>query len=218
MRNARLVQVAVLSFGILISACDDKKTDGTAAVPSSEVTGNDAGAAAAAALSSDDKSFITDATQGGLFEIALANVAQKSATTPDAKAFAGMMLSDHSKINDQIAVLATKKGMTVPAQLDSSKKSKVDDYSKMNGVALDKKYASDMVEDHEDDVKAFQKASSGLSDPDLKAFAASTLPTLQHHLDMAKAMDAKVNGDGGGAMMMPMDGGHGMMGHPGMRH
>lgn len=216
MRNARVVQVAALSFAILISGCDDKKTDGTAAIPSSEVTGSDASSAAAAALSGDDKAFITDATQGGLLEIALANVAQTNGSTPDAKAFAVTMVSDHAKINDQLSVLAGKKGMTVPAQLDSSKKSKVDDFSKLSGAALDKKYARDMVEDHEDDVKDFQKASTSLSDPDLKAFAASTLPTLQHHLDMAKAMDAKVNGDGGA--MMPMDGGHPMMGHPGMHH
>ena len=219
MRNAGWIQIAALSFGVLVSACDDKKTDGTAAVPSSEVTGNDAcAAAAAAALSSDDKSFFTNATQGGMLEIALAQVAQKNGSTPDIKAFAAMMLSDHGKSNDQLSGLAGKKGMIVPAQLDSDKKSKVDDMSKLNGVAFDKKYASDMVEDHEGDVKDFQKASTGLSDPDLKAFAMSTLPTLQHHLEMAKEMDAHLNGDGG-AMMMSTDGGRGsMMGHPMMHH
>jgi len=50
----------------------------------------------------------------------------------------------------------------------------------------------DMVEDHEKDVKEFEKASKSAQDPDLKAWAAKTLPTLQGHLKMAKDTDKKV--------------------------
>ena len=49
-----------------------------------------------------------------------------------------------------------------------------------------------MVEDHEKDVKEFENASKNATDPDLKAWAGKTLPTLQHHLEMAKATNAKV--------------------------
>ena len=53
------------------------------------------------------------------------------------------------------------------------------------GGNVDKKYIHEMVEDHEDTVKLFEKASKS-EDADVAAFAQKTLPTLQHHLQMAK--------------------------------
>ena len=51
---------------------------------------------------------------------------------------------------------------------------------------------SGMVKDHEEDVKDFQTQANGGSDPDIKAFAAKTLPTLQGHLKMARDVAKKV--------------------------
>jgi putative membrane protein len=53
-----------------------------------------------------------------------------------------------------------------------------------------------MVSDHETDVKNFQRMADNGSDPEIKAFAAKTLPTLQKHLDAIKAIQAKMNGGG----------------------
>ncbi|ATD61375.1 MAG: DUF4142 domain-containing protein [Janthinobacterium svalbardensis] len=39
-------------------------------------------------------------------------------------------------------------------------------------------------------MKLFTDASQKASDPDIKAFATKTLPALQHHLDMANALQA----------------------------
>jgi putative membrane protein len=51
---------------------------------------------------------------------------------------------------------------------------------------------SDMVRDHEKAVKEFERESTSGKDPDLKAFAAKTLPTLQDHLKMAKETQSKL--------------------------
>jgi putative membrane protein len=40
-----------------------------------------------------------------------------------------------------------------------------------------------MLEDHKKDVAEFRKESQSASDPDVKEFAAKTLPTLEKHLD-----------------------------------
>ena len=40
-----------------------------------------------------------------------------------------------------------------------------------------------MIEDHKNDIKEFEDATKNLTDPDLKAFAVKTLPTLKMHLD-----------------------------------
>ena len=49
-------------------------------------------------------------------------------------------------------------------------------------------YSKLMLNDHNKDVSAFEKESTKGADSDLKAFATRTLPTLQEHLKMAKAL------------------------------
>jgi putative membrane protein len=45
-----------------------------------------------------------------------------------------------------------------------------------------------MLSDHRKDVSEFEKQSTKGTDPDLKAFATKTLPTLREHLQMAESL------------------------------
>jgi putative membrane protein len=49
-----------------------------------------------------------------------------------------------------------------------------------------------MVDDHKGDVAAFEKASEGSQDPDVKHFATKTLPTLQSHLTEIEKMNSNM--------------------------
>ena len=60
--------------------------------------------------------------------------------------------------------------------------------SAMSGAEFDRAYMNMMVSDHNKDVAEFEKESTKGGDPDLKAFAAKTLPTLKEHQQMAKAL------------------------------
>ncbi len=60
--------------------------------------------------------------------------------------------------------------------------------AKKSGKAFDKAYVNQMVDDHKKAVKLFEDASQNCKDPDLKAFAAKTLPTLKMHLDSINAI------------------------------
>jgi len=53
------------------------------------------------------------------------------------------------------------------------------------------------LSDHNKDVSEFEKQSTRGSDPDLKAFATKTLPTLQEHLQMARALPGNERGNTG---------------------
>ena len=56
-----------------------------------------------------------------------------------------------------------------------------------------------MVEDHEHDVAKFRTESQSAQDPDIKSFAAKTLPTLEYHLEMAKEVSARTGSATSGA-------------------
>jgi len=90
--------------------------------------------------------------------------------------------------------LASSKGMTLPTALDEKQQQEVTKLSAMSGAEFDRAYSKMMLKDHEKDVKEFERESTSGKDPDLKAFAGKTLPTLQEHLKMARDTHSKLSG------------------------
>jgi putative membrane protein len=66
--------------------------------------------------------------------------------------------------------------------------------ARLKGADFDKAYSKKMLSDHQKDVAAFEKQSTGGSDAEVKAFAAKALPTLQEHLTLAKALNGTDTG------------------------
>ena len=144
-----------------------------------------------ATLSTKDKNFIMEAGIGGMEEVELGRLATQKGSSDAVKQFGQKMVDDHSKANDELTQLAKSKGINVPAELDAKHKADVEKFSKLSGAAFDKAYSKAMLDDHNKDVAAFERQSLSGTDPDLKAFAAKTLPTLKTHLELAKALNAK---------------------------
>ena len=142
-------------------------------------------------LASEDKAFITKASQDGMVEVQLGQFASQKATAPDVKAFGTQMVADHGRANAELSQIAAKKGYNVPTTLDKDHQATVDKIGKLSGTEFDKTYASDMVDDHESDLKSFKDAAKDLKDPDLRAWASQKVSVLDGHLTMAKDVKAK---------------------------
>jgi putative membrane protein len=149
-------------------------------------------AGSTSALDKDDREFLVKAGEGGIAEVNLGQLASTKAASADVKAFGNQMVSDHSKANDELKALAQQKSLTLAGTAGKEGEETSNKLSAKNGKDFDKAYMDDMVKDHEKDVKEFEKASKDAKDPDIKAWAAKTLPTLQHHLQMAKETQKKV--------------------------
>jgi len=162
----------------------------TSGTTSTSSTGSSGGTVSS--LDPADKDFVMKAAQGGMAEVMLGQTASSKGTSPDVKNFGNRMVSDHGKANDELKQLAQNKGMALPADVDAESKKMSDKLLKLSGKDFDKEYMNGMVDDHEKDVKEFEKASKDAKDPDLKAWASKTLPTLQDHLKMAKETKAKL--------------------------
>lgn len=140
-----------------------------------------------------DSKFMTKAASGGMLEVELGKVVAQRATTAEAKQFAQQMVTDHTKANNELKALAAKKGIKLPASLGDDQKKVYDAVLTEKGLKLDQKYVSEMVDDHEEDIKEFTEASTKAGDPEVKAFAAKTLPVLQMHLAMVKKIQPVVD-------------------------
>ena len=163
------------------------QTTGTTSTTSTGSTGG-----GISSLVTKDKEFFIAAAQGSMSEVALGHLANDKATNAGVKNFANRMITDHGRAVEDLKQLALTKGVALPAVVGKEESKTADELSKKVGKDFDRSYMTEMIRDHEKDVKEFESAASEITDPDLKAWASKTLPTLREHLDMAKQIEAKV--------------------------
>lgn len=150
------------------------------------------GSGTVANVPAEDKEFVANAGAGGLAEVQMGDLAVQRATSADVKAFGQRMVTDHSAANDELRQLATAKGLALPTEPRTGAKAALDHLSSLSGAEFDQAYMQHMMEDHDQDVAEFEKASTGALDADIKAWAAKTLPTLREHLKLAKDVSGKL--------------------------
>jgi putative membrane protein len=117
-------------------------------------------------------------------------LAQQKSTNPAVKQFGAMMVKDHTAANEKLKALAASKQMTLPDSPSLMQKASKTKLDMMSGDSFDKSYVKGMIEDHKTDIKEFQKEASEGKDPQAKAFATATLPTLQTHLQKIQSIAA----------------------------
>jgi len=144
------------------------------------------------AVNSDDAKFATAAANGGMAEVALGKLALTKTGNADIKDFASMMVTDHSKANDELMAIAKMKNITLPAEPDSAHIKKMDELSKKNGADFDKAYVSAMIDGHKKTLDLMNNEAKNGSDTTLKAFAAKTAPIVQSHLDAINKIHDKM--------------------------
>lgn len=142
----------------------------------------------------DDKKFVKDAALGGLTEVELGKLAAQKATREDVKQFAQKMVDDHTKANDMLKQVASHDNIQIADSLDPKHQSRIDKLSKLSGENFDKAYVKDQLKDHQTDVKEFSAEAQNGTDPNVKKFAATTLPVLQEHLEMVKNLSKTEKG------------------------
>jgi putative membrane protein len=132
--------------------------------------------------------FVQEAAISDMFEIQSSKLAETKLTGAD-KDFADEMIADHTKTSTELEDQAKADNIPVPADMDSSHKMLLDKLNTLNGNDFKKQYFSDQVSGHKDAVSLFQRYAKGGDNTKLKNWASTTLPTLQHHLDMALNLD-----------------------------
>lgn len=182
--------IIVMLFSFIVLSCNnqgarDNQNDGSDSV---EMNDNATGDGMSNDNQNNDQDFIEEAAHSGLMEVELGRYAQQAATNARVKNFAAMMVKDHSKANDELRALAAKKNITIPASMDEKHMDNMNDIREKRGADFDKEYMKNMVDMHEKDVDKFRRQSENATDPDIKAFAAKTLPVLITHQDSAKSI------------------------------
>ena len=141
-------------------------------------------------VTAEDTQFMKDAAQSGMAEIKMGELASSNAESQQVKALAQKLVTDHSKVNEELKQLATKKSVMLPDAVTEQQKTMLQHLSSLKGSEFDSAFKQHAVENHQKSVDKFKATSEKAKDADIKAFAAKTLPALQLHLALAKQLNA----------------------------
>jgi len=142
----------------------------------------------------NDQTFVIKVASAGMHEVQVNTAAKDKAHDAEVKHFAEKMVTDHSKANKELMSVAKAAGIGVPTQMLDEHQKDVAKWRNFNGANFDKEFMHHMVMDHEKAVSLFERASKECQNPQLKAFAEKTLPTIKEHLDMAKRIHGNAKG------------------------
>lgn len=148
---------------------------------------------AMAAPQEKDADFVTEVAAANMAELAVHASAISHASTKDAKDAAKMMQADHKKMGDAVMAYAKKNNIVLPGDADNAKKEDLAEMEKKTGADFDKAYADHLVDAHEKLIKKFEDNEGKRTDAELNKMISDNLPTLRHHLDMSKELQAKLN-------------------------
>lgn len=139
-----------------------------------------------------DQHFLEGAAQGGMKEVRLGKMATRNAESEEVKQFGQRMVDDHGKANEELRQLAVSKGVDLPEEMSEEGKQLQERLSKLSGAEFDRAYMAAMVKDHQEDVAKFSHQAAHGEDPEVKKWAAQTLPILEAHLQQVRSTAEKV--------------------------
>jgi putative membrane protein len=140
-------------------------------------------------------------TVAGLAEVELGKMASERATNPDVKAFAQMMVRDHSRADQELSRVASQLNIQPPKQVDQEHRDLMDRLSKLQGAEFDREYMAAMVKGHQQVLEQLRSFTAGAqptgtaggrNEQALKQWATKTLPTVQQHFDRARSIEQKL--------------------------
>jgi len=141
---------------------------------------------AARPVSSQDRTFMDQASQINLAEISLGRYVQAHATSATAKHLGARYVRDHTQAQASLQALATRLHVTLPTARGVRHQSMVARVEGQKGRMLGFTFARVSVRGHRAAIAIFRKEASGGSNPQVKAYAAHYLPVLWAHLRLAE--------------------------------
>jgi putative membrane protein len=142
-------------------------------------------------LSPLDEKFMQNAAKGNNAEVELGRLAVEKGGNSEVKSFGQRMIDDHTKANDQLKQLASRKNVNLSEGLSIKAKAEKKKLEGLSGADFDREYMADMLKDHRSDITDFRRESQAGTDPAVKHFASETLPTLRDHLKQAENIAPK---------------------------
>ena len=144
-----------------------------------------------APISEADQQFLVTDAQGSLYEMSIAALAQQRTTRDDIKAYAAIIMRDHTAESADLQQLATAKHVALPSDMSVEDRNKLNGMNLQGGSTLDRSFVMEAIRINDEDKKDSQEELNRTSDPDIKAFLQRYAATDAKHEQMAKALQGQ---------------------------
>jgi putative membrane protein len=185
----RIAARAGLAVGLATASWGIAATAGTAAATASTGAANVGLAASRIAqpVSSQDRTFMDQASQINLTEISLGKYQQAHGTTTTTMRLGATYAHDHTAAQASLKKLALRLHVTLPTTPGGQNQTTVARIEAEKGTHEDVGFAEASVSGHQAAVAIYRKEESAGSNPAaVKAYATQYLPMLQAHLRLAE--------------------------------
>lgn len=145
---------------------------------------------ASSAFAQSSAEFINDASAKGMADIEASRLAHQKSESKAIKDYTIVVINDRTTANQHLAKIAKQLDLPVAPREEVVDKAKTLMPEVQDGAAFDQAYAESQVKTTQDAIEQLQQTAQTTDVPEIKAFAEETLPKLQNHLQMAKALQA----------------------------
>ena len=137
-------------------------------------------APAFAAVNQQDRTWLTAAHQANLAEIAAGHSAQQHATSATVRQIGQMLITDHTRMDNQLTAAATQLDVSLPDSPTNVQQQQLAAVESHQGDAYDSAWITSQITGHRATLAATQKEIADGSDPQVLNLARSATPVVEH--------------------------------------
>jgi putative membrane protein len=141
-----------------------------------------------------DSVFIARAGSAGLLQGKLGKLAEKKGNSTSVVEFGKRMVTDYSKASEEFKAAAKQAGFPGQVLLRQDQQT-FDRFNRMSRSSFDKAYMAEMVEQHSEEVRLFQRQTAGGRVQSLKQLASRMLAEMEQGLSLARQTAGSVGVD-----------------------
>ena len=141
----------------------------------------------------NDLPFLREAAGANVMEVSLGRVAETRASERAVKGFGQRMITDHSRLQQELTTLASSNGVALNPSLNMEQQQEVNRLQNLSGPEFDRAYMELMIQNHDKDVTHFENQARDADSRLVRDLAAKSLPVLRQHLSLAQQVGRQVN-------------------------
>ncbi|MCP1443888.1 putative membrane protein [Pseudomonas sp. GGS8] len=148
------------------------------------------GLCASSAFAQSPAEFVNEASAQGLADIEASRLAHQKTASKEVKDYTIVVINDRTTANQHLAKIAKQLDLPVAPREEVVDKAKALIPPMKDDASFDQAYVASQMKTTQEAIEQLQQVAQTTDVPQIKAFAEETLPKLQNHLQMARALQA----------------------------